>query len=83
MFDGPDGLRNKHDEPPPIDMITIPLDAFIPFGSYEEGDVPKQIVKIIKMGDTFRFTVSWKPREDGAAPKDTELSNLELRRCFP
>ena len=54
-------------------------------GSYENGDIPSQIVKVRRDVDTNEliFTIEWNQRENGSIPLQSNYSNKQLRKFDP
>ena len=53
------------------------------YGDFESEDKPKSIKKIRKLDEIIEFIMEWQPRENGFQPKDSVVTNKELRKYFP
>lgn len=49
------------------------------FGDFKYGDRPKQILKARKLEGLIEFIVEWEEREDGFKPKNSVITNQELK----
>lgn len=53
------------------------------FGDLENNDKPMRILKARKCETCIEFIVEWKPRENNFKPKNSVVTNKELRKQFP
>ena len=62
-------------------VLNISMDEI--YGNFECDDKPKTILKIRKLSHYIEFLVDWLPRENGYQPKESVVTNKEMRKYSP
>ena len=50
------------------------------YGDLESGDKPKWIIKIRRKNNEIEFIVEWTPWPNGFTPKESVVTNTELKK---
>ena len=53
------------------------------FGDFECDDKPRSVKKIRRLDNSLEFIVEWQKRESGFQPKDSVVTNKEMRKYCP
>ena len=53
------------------------------YGDLEAGDKPKAILKSRKLDKEIEFIVEWMPRTNKFQPKESVVTNTELKKFCP
>lgn len=53
------------------------------YGDLESGDIPKKILKSRKIQKTIEFIIEWDKRENGFKPKNSVVTNKEMKKYCP
>lgn len=53
------------------------------YGDLEGGDRPRSIKSIRRKDSEIEFIIEWLPRSNGFQPKDSVVTNSELKKFHP